>query len=109
MQSRSNSNPSQPPQKLPNQRWRIAPAKVGLASKLALSTRLSPLLAQFLINRGIETYEEAYTYLYPESQVMPPPVEEFPDLVISVEMLKDAIANGTKIAICGDYDADGMT
>lgn len=109
MQSRSNSNPSQPPQKLPNQRWRIAPAKVGLASKLALVTGLSPLLAQFLINRGIETKEEAYIYLYPESQEMPPPVEEFPDLVISVEMLKEAITEGKKIAICGDYDADGMT
>ncbi|HBE18662.1 MAG TPA: single-stranded-DNA-specific exonuclease RecJ [Cyanobacteria bacterium UBA11149] len=94
---------------MPNQRWRIAPAKTGLAKKLALSNRLSPLLAQFLINRGIETQEEANIYLNPESQVMPPPIEEFPDLAISVDILKGAIANCEKIAICGDYDADGMT
>ncbi len=109
MQSGSNSHPSKPAPKLPNQRWRIAPAKTGLAKKLALSNRLSPLLAQFLINRGIETQEEANIYLNPESQVMPPPIEEFPDLAISVDILKGAIANCEKIAICGDYDADGMT
>jgi single-stranded-DNA-specific exonuclease len=40
---------------------------------------------------------------------MPAPMDEFPDLAISVEMLKEAIANDEKIAICGDYDADGMT
>jgi single-stranded-DNA-specific exonuclease len=40
---------------------------------------------------------------------MPSPMDEFPDLAISVEMLKEAIASEEKIAICGDYDADGMT
>lgn len=109
MQSGSNSHPSKPAPKLPNQRWQIAPAKTGLAKKLALSSRLSPLLAQFLINRGIESQEEANIYLNPESQVMPPPMAEFPDLAISVDILKQAIANNEKIAICGDYDADGMT
>jgi single-stranded-DNA-specific exonuclease len=66
-------------------------------------------LGQVLINREIETPEQAQLYLYPESQVMPAPMDEFPDLAISVEMLKEAIANDEKIAICGDYDADGMT
>lgn len=66
-------------------------------------------MGQVLINRGIETPEQAQVYLYPESQTMPSPVDEFPDLAISVEMLKEAIANNEKIAICGDYDADGMT
>jgi single-stranded-DNA-specific exonuclease len=40
---------------------------------------------------------------------LPSPLEEFPDLALSVELLQDAIATGQKIAICGDYDADGMT
>jgi len=103
------NQPSKPPQQLPNQRWQIAPPQTIQAAQLAQATGLSPILGQVLLNRGIETPEQAQVYLYPESQVMPAPLDEFPDLAISIEILKEAIANGDKIAICGDYDADGMT
>ncbi len=109
VRSRPNSESSKPPQQLPNQRWQIAPPQTQKAAQLAQATGLSPLLGQVLINRGIETPEQAQVYLYPEAQVMPAPIDEFPDLAISVDMLKEAIANEEKIAICGDYDADGMT
>ncbi|MBW4543891.1 MAG: single-stranded-DNA-specific exonuclease RecJ [Symplocastrum torsivum CPER-KK1] len=109
MQDRRNSEPSRRHQRLPNQRWQIASPKAEQATQLASSTGLLPLLGQVLINRGIETPEQAQVYLYPESQAMPSPMDEFPDLAISVEMLKEAIASEEKIAICGDYDADGMT
>lgn len=109
MQDRRNSEPSRRHQHLPNQRWQIASPKAEQATQLASSTGLLPLLGQVLINRGIETPEQAQVYLSPESQAMPSPIDEFPDLVISVEMLKEAIASEEKIAICGDYDADGMT
>ncbi len=72
-------------------------------------TGLSPLLAQVLINRGIATEEEAKEFLDPEQQRLPAPVEEFPDLAPSLELLVDAIEGQQTIAICGDYDADGMT
>ena len=108
MQDRLNQ-PSKPPQQLPNQRWQIADSQTLLAAQLAQATGLSPILGQVLLNRGVETSQQAQVYLYPETQTMPAPLEEFADLAISVEMLKDAIANGDKIAICGDYDADGMT
>ncbi|MBW4576616.1 MAG: single-stranded-DNA-specific exonuclease RecJ [Aphanothece sp. CMT-3BRIN-NPC111] len=103
------SESSRRPPQLPNHRWQIAPAQAELAQQLAQANNLSPLLAQVLINRGIETPEQAQMYLDPEASVLPSPVEEFPDLAISVELLKDAIASQQKIAICGDYDADGMT
>ncbi len=109
MLSRPNPEPSKPSQQLPNQRWQIAQLQTEQAAKLAQAIGLSPLLGQVLINRGIETPEQAQVYLYPESQAMPAPIDEFTDLAISVEMLKEAIANEEKIAICGDYDADGMT
>jgi single-stranded-DNA-specific exonuclease len=107
--SRTNPEPSGRRQQLPNQRWQIAPLQPEQAAQLAEATGLSPLLAQVLINRGMETPEEAQVFLNPESQAMPAPIDEFPDLAISVEMLQEAIANEEKIAICGDYDADGMT
>lgn len=107
--SRTNPEPSGRRQKLPHQRWQIAPLQAEQAAKLAQATGLSPLLSQVLINRGFQTPQAAQVFLNPETQAMPAPMDEFPDLAISVEMLQEAIANQEKIAICGDYDADGMT
>ena len=76
---------------------------------MATVTQLSPLLAQVLINRGVQTPEQAWLYLDPETQQLPSPLDEFPDLLRSVNLLATAIEQGQKIAICGDYDADGMT
>jgi single-stranded-DNA-specific exonuclease len=94
---------------LPNQRWYIHPQDLTQASEVAQSTQLPPLLAQVLLNRGLLTSEAVQFFLDPESQGLPAPIEEFPDLAISLELLETAIEQGDKIAICGDYDADGMT
>ena len=94
---------------LPNQRWYIFPQQSELAQQLADTLGIIPLVTQVLINRGIETPEQAEAFLTPESQVLPSPLEEFKDLEKSVELLENAINQGDKIAICGDYDADGMT
>lgn len=96
-------------QKLPLQRWHIYSDNIEWATQLAEAIQLSPILSQLLLNRGIETLSEAQAFLEPESQVLPSPLEEFPDLAISLELLQFAIATQQKIAICGDYDADGMT
>ena len=95
--------------RLPNQRWRIAELQPEKVSQLILGTGFAPLVAQVIINRGIDTADLAQVYIEPESQALPSPIEEFPDLASSVELLVDAIASAEKIAICGDYDADGMT
>ncbi len=95
--------------RLPVQRWRIAQTDTDKVNLLVQSTGLSPLMAQVLINREITTPELAEVYINPESQSLPLPSEEFPDLEKSVDLLVSAIENGESIAICGDYDADGMT
>ena len=95
--------------RLPNQRWRIATSQGEEVSRLVEETGLSPMLAQVLINRGMETSEQANVYVNPESVDLPSPLTEFPDLAKSVELITSAIAEEEKIAICGDYDADGMT
>ncbi|MEA5465444.1 single-stranded-DNA-specific exonuclease RecJ [Leptothoe sp. PORK10 BA2] len=95
--------------RIPQQRWQIFPPQAPQAQRMATVTQLSPLIAQVLINRGIHTPEQAWLYLDPETQQLPSPLDEFPDLAQSVEFLTIAIAQGQKIAICGDYDADGMT
>ena len=95
--------------RLPNQRWQIYPENRELAEKLGNLTDISPIISQLLINRGMETLEDAKIFLEPESLNLPSPLEEFPDLAASVELLEIAISKKEKIAICGDYDADGMT
>ncbi|MBW4665333.1 MAG: single-stranded-DNA-specific exonuclease RecJ [Chroococcus sp. CMT-3BRIN-NPC107] len=101
--------PDRPPNfRLPLHRWQICPS-TEKAKSLAQQSQISPIISQILINRGVETLEQVQAFLNPESQILPSPLEEFPDLALSVELLEKAIATGQKIAICGDYDADGMT
>ncbi|MBE7382177.1 MAG: single-stranded-DNA-specific exonuclease RecJ [Leptolyngbya sp. SIO1E4] len=94
---------------MPDQRWFIHPALKGEAQWLAQNIGLSPLLAQVLLNREIQTPAAALEFLDPETLLLPSPLDEFPDLAQSVELLVQAIELQEKIAICGDYDADGMT
>ncbi len=96
-------------QRLPKQRWQIYPQNTELAEKLGMVTNMSPLINQLLINRGFDSPETAQIFLHPQSLNLPEPLDEFPDLAISVELLQNAISSQEKIAICGDYDADGMT
>jgi single-stranded-DNA-specific exonuclease len=98
-----------PQKRFPNQRWQIADAQIEQAIALAQATELSPLLAQVLINRGLETSEAVHTFLQPEVQQLPSPLQEFPDLPVAIELLMRSISLHEAIAICGDYDADGMT
>jgi single-stranded-DNA-specific exonuclease len=95
--------------RLPLQRWQIALENLELSQKLASLTNTSPIISQLLINRGMETPETAEKFINPESINLPSPLEDFPDLAASVELLETAINNHEKISICGDYDADGMT
>ena len=96
-------------QRIPNQRWQITASQPEKARELSIATGLLPLVTQVIINRDIATPEEAHTYIEPESQDLPSPLDEFKDLAASVELIQAAIAEGEQIAICGDYDADGMT
>ena len=94
---------------IPDQRWNIYPAEVKRAATLARAIGISPVIAQVLLNRGMTTVDEAKVFLNPELEALPSPLEDFPDLALSLELLINAIHAGQKIAICGDYDADGMT
>ncbi|MDG2991403.1 single-stranded-DNA-specific exonuclease RecJ [Candidatus Synechococcus calcipolaris G9] len=93
----------------PNQRWHLQESDPALISNLSQKLQCAPLLAQVLVNRGWQTEADIKAFLEPESLILPPPHEVFENLGIAVELLSQAIAQGQKITICGDYDADGMT
>jgi single-stranded-DNA-specific exonuclease len=94
---------------IPDQRWFIHSQQPDRSIQLAVESHRSPLLTQILINRGFDTLESIQEFLDPERQSLPSPIEDFPDLAITLELLINAINDKTRIAICGDYDADGMT
>ena len=111
-ESAASSSPMERPiqqRQMPQQRWQVFPPQKAQAKQIADATALSPLLAQVLINRGIYTAEQAWEFLDPETLLLPSPLDEFPDLDESLDLLIEAIAQQQKILICGDYDADGMT
>jgi single-stranded-DNA-specific exonuclease len=103
------------PATLPSHRWQIAPTDLDTAMALARSIEIIPdnptslLIAQVLINRGISSVAQVEHYVHGRGQDLPSPLIDFRDLKTSVDLLVTAIEQGSKIAICGDYDADGMT
>ena len=91
------------------QRWKIHDPDPTLVNAISQQTGLDPLLAKVLVNQGIHSIADAEVFLNPELETLPAPVDAFEDLNESLDLLKTAIAQGDAIAICGDYDADGMT
>lgn len=64
---------------------------------------------QLLNNRGITNKEQFYLFADPEKTQVDNPELHFKDLATAKELIINAINNKEKIAIVGDYDADGMT
>ncbi|MFT0796997.1 DHH family phosphoesterase, partial [Synechococcus sp. H70.1] len=91
------------------QRWLFQPEDKPRASHLAKAAGISPLLAQILLNRGLRSLPEIGHYLQPDPSCLPPPSRDFADLPLAIELLEKALHRQEPIAICGDYDADGMT
>lgn len=68
----------------------------------------SPLLAQLLHNRGIDDPAAARRFLRPQMNELYPP-EQMPGAVAAADLLVDAVREGQRIVIYGDYDVDGIT
>jgi len=87
--------------------WIISPPD-NRCEQLARSLKVSPLLAQILINRGITDVQTGATFLRPKlSQLIDP--QKMPGVKAAVHRLKQTIKNKEKVTIYGDYDVDGIT
>lgn len=87
--------------------WVIEPAD-DRCEQLAKSLKVSTLLAQVLINRGITDIEEASFFLRPKLTEFIDPAR-MPGIAPAVQRLKQAIKNREKITVYGDYDVDGIS
>ena len=78
------------------------------SSRLAVRLGISQLVAQLLINRGIETEDAAHAYLYPTLNQLHSPFLMY-GMEQVVERIRLGMNRGEQIWIFGDYDADGTT
>jgi len=87
--------------------WIISPADPR-ADQLAKSLKVSPLLAQLLINRGVTDPQSGSAFLRPKLTDLISP-ELLPGVRDAAQRIKQAVTQKQKITIYGDYDVDGIT
>ena len=89
-------------------RWSIAPSQPALADFLAKELKISRLLAQCLLNRGLSEPEPITRFLQPRLKDLADPFL-LPNMRAAVERLFTARERGEALVIFGDYDVDGVT
>ena len=88
-------------------RWNIAPSDPA-AQDLADRLKISPLVAQILLNRGVREPADCQDFLRPSLKCLHDPFG-IPGLRQASERIARAIRDQQKIVIYGDYDVDGIT
>jgi single-stranded-DNA-specific exonuclease len=88
--------------------WRLLPADPDRASRLAAATRVSPVVAQLLLNRGVTEPAAASRFLEAPLAGLHPPAA-LPHVPAAADRLYQAIRDREKVCVYGDYDADGVT
>ena len=89
-------------------RWSLAPPQPLLAGQLAASLKISPLLAQCLLNRGFSEPRAIENFLSPRLKNLADPFL-LPNMAAAVERLLRAREQNEPLVIFGDYDVDGVT
>jgi single-stranded-DNA-specific exonuclease len=89
-------------------RWSIAPTQPLLAGQLANALKISPLLAQCLLNRGFSEPALISGFLDPRLKNLADPFL-LPNMGAAVERLFQAREHNEIVVIFGDYDVDGVT
>src|SRR6266404_6813162 len=89
-------------------RWSVAPPEPLLAGQLANQSKISPLLAQCLLNRGLTDAASIGGFLQPRLKHLADPFL-LPNMGPAVERLFRARERKEMVVIFGDYDVDGVT
>lgn len=88
-------------------RWKLLPA--ASEEFIQRFAEVSSRAAQLLFNRGLDTQQKVDEFLNPDYQKDLHDPFLFQDMEKAVERIYRAIVNNEKIAVHGDYDADGVT
>ena len=90
-------------------RWTIKPKPDPTKVRhLAEALHVDDLVAELLIQRGIETFDDARKFFRPTLADLHDPFL-MKDMDKAVARIERAVANNEKILVFGDYDVDGTT
>ena len=84
------------------------PADPAKVNRLAAEIGIDRVLAELLVKRGVETFEESRAFFRPSLDNLHDPFL-MKDMDKAVERLERAITGKEKILVYGDYDVDGTT
>ena len=84
------------------------PADQSKVERLATEVGIDRVLAELLVKRGVETFEQARRFFRPSLDHLYDPFL-MKDMDIAVERLHRAVVTREKILVYGDYDVDGTT
>lgn len=90
-------------------RWNLKPQpEQHKIQHLAEALNVEPVIASLLVQRGVETYEQARQFFRPSLSGLHDPYL-MKDMEKAVQRIQQAIANNENILVFGDYDVDGTT
>ena len=90
-------------------RWVVKPqGNPEAVAAMAAATGIFPVLANLLVQRGIDTLEKAKKFFNPQLSDLHDPFL-MKDMDKAVERVERAVRNREKIMVYGDYDVDGTT
>jgi single-stranded-DNA-specific exonuclease len=90
-------------------RWSLKPKPdTNTVNSLAKALNIDTVLAGLLVQRGIETFEDAKNFFRPELAHFHDPFL-MKDMDKAVQRIEQSLANQENILVYGDYDVDGTT
>lgn len=88
--------------------WHLAPHDADAARRLGDAAKVSPVVGQLLLNRDVSEQAAARVFLDCPLTALHSP-QSLPGIPEATERILRAVAEGRKICVYGDYDADGIT
>ena len=90
-------------------KWIVkAPADPEKVGRLSAELGIDRVLADLLVARGVETFEQARSFFRPRLEDLHDPFL-MKDMDVAVARVRRAITSEEKILVYGDYDVDGTT
>lgn len=86
----------------------IYPVNQHLQGIFSKELKISNVLAQVLVNRGIKSLSAAKEFLNVKLDNLLDPYS-FADMAKAISLIRKAATHKEKIMVCGDYDVDGIT
>ncbi|MCI0459612.1 MAG: single-stranded-DNA-specific exonuclease RecJ [Gemmataceae bacterium] len=93
---------------MPAKTWHLLPHDPLAIERLARSVGLASVVAQLLINRGLNTPDDAARFLKASLTGLHEPAL-LPGVKQAAERLWAAVRGGKRICVYGDYDVDGVS